>query len=312
MLHMEWNGLPLDAIATTDGDGAYTLLAPSGTWSMDFEKAGYVGLTRDETVEAGTTRHDVNAALHRDVPHGVVDGGPFSFVLTDGRTATGTITLTNPAGHTDLTFEVGEVNLDPQNAVAGVTKRTLAKPPNGSSAKATTTKGLNRPAVKIPPAIQADGDVLASWETEGVQSPWAVGFNGNVWIGDLIGQDDLCGFAPPCRSVEFEADGTPTGNSFESDWIFAFGGDMARDPGRGLLWQVNVGGDNGIYGLDPADGSVQDVITGNPWDNVDQRGLAYDPGTDTFYIGGWNEGIIYHVAGPGWPTPGETLGQCNP
>ena len=87
---------------------------------------------------------------------------------------------------------------------------------------------------------------------------------------------------------------------------------MAYDAGRGLIWQVNVGGDNGIYGLDPADGSVEQVITGSPWSNINQRGLAYDPVADVFYIGGWNEGIVYRVAGPSHTTPGETLGQCSP
>ena len=87
---------------------------------------------------------------------------------------------------------------------------------------------------------------------------------------------------------------------------------MAFDRGRGLIWQVNVGGDNGIYGLDPDDGSVVQVITGSPWGDISQRGLAYDPAADVFYIGGWNEGIVYRVAGPSHATPGETLSQCSP
>ena len=119
-------------------------------------------------------------------------------------------------------------------------------------------------------------------------------------------------FAGACTATEFTVDGTPTGNVFEEPWIEAFGGDMAFDSGRNLLWQVNIGGDNGIYGLDPADGSVEEVITGSPWSSVDQRGLAYDPAADVFYIGGWNEGIVYRVAGPSHPTPGETLNECQP
>jgi hypothetical protein len=87
---------------------------------------------------------------------------------------------------------------------------------------------------------------------------------------------------------------------------------MAFDPRRGLIWQVNVGGDNGIYGLDPSDGSVVRSIVDGEWTRISQRGLAYDPATDTFYIGGWNEGVIYHVAGPSWPEPGATIDACNP
>ena len=41
-----------------------------------------------------------------------------------------------------------------------------------------------------------------------------------------------------------------------SDGFADWGADMAFDRARNLIWQVNVGGDNGIYGLDPADGSV--------------------------------------------------------
>jgi hypothetical protein len=307
-LHSEWNGGPLDASTTTAGDGTYTLIGPSGTWPLEFAREGYVGLTRDELVTAGTTRTGVDAALHRNQPHGTVEGGPFSFILTPGNDAHGTLTISNPDGHADLTFEIGEVNLGGPT-VAGVTgERTLAKvAPN-----ATSTKGSNRPATVVPRGILAAGDVLASWPTEGVALPWAVGYTGNVWIGDAFDNGDLCGFAGICSATEFTPAGTPTGNSFESPWIEAFGGDMAFDAGRNLLWQVNVGGDNGIYGLDPADGSVEQVITGSPWSSVDQRGLAYDPAADVFYIGGWNEGIVYRVAGPSHPTPGETLNECQP
>ena len=112
--------------------------------------------------------------------------------------------------------------------------------------------------------------------------------------------------------AHFSTDGVRD-NEFDVSGIFdAWGADMAFDTARNLIWQVNVGGDNGIYGLDPADGSVEQVITGSPWGSISQHGLAYDPDADVFYIGGWNEGIIYRVAGPSHPTPGGTLNQCNP
>ena len=74
-----------------------------------------------------------------------------------------------------------------------------------------------------------------------------------------------------------------------------------------MIWQVNVGATTASTASTRADGSVEQVITGDPWDNTSQRGLAYDPAADVFYIGGWNEGIVYRVAGPSHPTPGETL-----
>ena len=131
--------------------------------------------------------------------------------------------------------------------------------------------------------------------------PWGVAYSGDVWLGDPIDLIDAHFTAAGERLGEFGLDGL-------ADW----GADMAFDRGRNLIWQVNVGGDNGIYGLDPSDGSVVQVITGSPWSDSSQRGLAYDPVADVFYIGGWDQGIVYRVAGPSHPTPGETLSQCSP
>ena len=76
--------------------------------------------------------------------------------------------------------------------------------------------------------------------------------------------------------------------------------------------QVNVGGDNGIYCWNLDTGAVVYSITGAfPWTGISQRGLAYRPDDNSFYIGGWNEGIVYHVRGRG-AGQGEVIGSCNP
>ena len=67
--------------------------------------------------------------------------------------------------------------------------------------------------------------------------------------------------------------------------------DMAYDPTSGTFWQVNVGGDNCIYEMNPA--SL--VPTGAkicPAFGTSERGLAYDPITDTFFAGSWNDSLI--------------------
>ena len=162
-------------------------------------------------------------------------------------------------------------------------------------------------------AIQFTGDVLAAWPAEGLDLPWGVGFNGNVWLTDPLEEGDICGFADACTIHEFDRDGVP-GTVLDAPWATGeeWPADMAFDADRGLLWTVHVGGDNGLYGIDPADGSVEQVITGDPWSDISQRGVAYDGDEDAFYVGGWNEGVIYKVAGPSWPTPGETLSSCLP
>jgi subtilisin family serine protease len=291
-----WNGDTLTLEATTDGDGAFRIVGPAGTWPALVTLDGYVDGSADLTIVAGKTSGPVDIGLHRLQAHAALDRDSLVFVLTPGRMGTSTITISNPKGHEPLTFTVNEVALD--GGVAGVTASrapTIANPSARTSAGTWTGTG-----VTMPKAIQAEGDVLASWPT-GIGIPWGVGVPGNVVISDPEATTD----------VTFTTDGEQIG-SFDLPWVGDWGADMAWDAGRGLLWQVNVGGDNGIYGLDPADGSVEAVITGDPWGGISQRGLAYDPAADVFYTGGWNEGIIYRVAGPSHGTPGEMLGQCSP
>ena len=308
-LHTQWDGSPLDVTETTDGIGHYTMLAPGGTWPLVFSKDGYVTITRNQVVAPATATTGVDARLHQLVTHGRIHAGDLTFVLTKGHKDTGTIRLTNPNGHLPLTFEVDEATLAAAPSLAGsATSKSITK----VAPLARSTRGANRPAVHVPPKIQSTGDILAAWPTEGLELPWAVGYTGNVWIGSALAEGDVCAATSGCVDMEFHVDGTPTGDTFPTPWAGAFGGDMAYDAGRGLMWQVNVGGDNGIYGVDPDDGTVVQTITGSPWSDTDQRGLAYDPVADVFYIGGWNEGIVYKVAGPSHTTPGETLSQCSP
>ena len=105
----------------------------------------------------------------------------FMFVLTEGRDGHATVTLANPEGHLDLTFEVGEVNLGGGPAAASTGGRNL---PALADPNARTTKGSGRTAVAVPPSISAVGDVLASWPTVGLDIPWGVGFDGTVWLSD--------------------------------------------------------------------------------------------------------------------------------
>jgi subtilisin family serine protease len=299
-VHTTWLGNPLNLAATTAADGTYGVTGPAGTWTTDYSLAGYVTLNQPVTIATGVTTPGVDAALHKDQPHAQLDTTPVTFVLTPGRTGHQILTLSNTGGHEPLTFTIGEVNLDPASgALAGATAgRHL---PVGANPNARTSKGIFGPStLSVPPAIRSTGDVLASWNA-GMTLPWGVGYSGDVWLSDPIDLIDAQFTTTGARLSDFP-------KPSNGDW----GADMAFDRGRNLIWQVNVGGDNGIYGIDPSNGSVVQVITGDPWSASSQRGLAYDPAADVFYIGGWNEGIVYRVAGPSHPIPGATLGQCSP
>ena len=298
-VHAQWQGGPLELTATTAGDGSYSITGPAGTWPADFTLDGYVPHTQDVTIVAGASTPGADVQLHEQQPHAQLDGGPFVFILTPDRTSQAVTTLSNPGGHDDLTFTIGEVNLDVGAAAipGATTGRQIAA---GADRDARTSKGLQHASLAVPPALRADGDVLASWPA-GMSLPWGVAYTGDVWLSDPVDLINVQFTAAGDRLADFP-------NPTNGEW----GADMAFDPGRGLIWQVNVGGDNGLYGFDPADGSVREVITGDPWTGTSQRGVAYDQAADVFYVGGWNEGVIYRVAGLSHPVPGETLSSCNP
>jgi hypothetical protein len=154
------------------------------------------------------------------------------------------------------------------------------------------------------PAHAARGDVLLSWFPAGVSSPWGLGYSGTLWVADVPGANTV---------KDFTREGFATERAWHTDWATEWPADMTYVPRRGLFCQVNVGGDNGIHCWDPTDGTVAESITGDfPWTEVSQRGLAYRADDDSFYIGGWNQGVLYHIKGLSHPDRGAVIGRCYP
>jgi hypothetical protein len=86
---------------------------------------------------------------------------------------------------------------------------------------------------------------------------------------------------------------------------------MTYLPAQGLLCQVNVGGDNGIHCR--SSNGLEDAIIGTfPWTAASQRGLAYRPQDDMFYVAGWNQGVLYRIKGLSHPDRGTVFSQCTP
>jgi hypothetical protein len=86
-------------------------------------------------------------------------------------------------------------------------------------------------------------------------------------------------------------------------------GDMCYDPNRNCFWQVAVGGSNLIYAFDANTGALIDSLLdpADAWSWTTQRGIAYDPVRDVFYMGSWMTDVIYEVTGPSWVYPGIAL-----
>jgi hypothetical protein len=133
---------------------------------------------------------------------------------------------------------------------------------------------------------------------------WGIGLADKVWVSEVIGAT---------ANHEFTTDGVKTGRTWPTPWAGSWAGDMAYVPSRNLQCQVAVGADNGIYCWNPDTGAVVDSIRGSfDWSRTSQRGLAYRPDDDSFYIGGWNDGVLYHIKGLSQPDKGKVIGQCRP
>jgi len=164
--------------------------------------------------------------------------------------------------------------------------------------------GLRHTSESIRPP--ATGGVLKSWPATGLSVGWGIGIeSGNVWISDT----DIL------RNDSFTVDGVRRDEGWPTPWTSPGPGpaDMAYLPDRALMCQVKVIEDNGIYCWDPRTGDVVTSISGQfPWSTTSQRGLAYRPDDDSFYIGGEKQGLIYHISGLSSPNPGSVISQCAP
>jgi len=141
------------------------------------------------------------------------------------------------------------------------------------------------PAADLPEAAPlAAGDVINSW-AHGLALGWGVGFDktvNNVWVANpgAGGGDDL--------DHEYTPAGTATGNTYNtSAWMGSWAGDMAYDSLAGTMWQLAVGGDNCIHEWDPTTQTTTGAVICFGA-TISERGLAYDPISDTFFVGGWN------------------------
>ncbi|TML24059.1 MAG: hypothetical protein E6G32_04640 [Actinobacteria bacterium] len=279
---------------TTDANGFYRTQVPVGTYDVQASATNYETQTQQATVTEDNTT-TVNFALK--TPRAEVTPSSLEVIVPPGQTRTRTLVLKN-TGTLDMTWQVRETGGGAQAAVAPGEKKP------GYDANAQNTKGLyvnGTPAGWTP---QSPGQVIRSWPTAPLSLAWGVGYTGNVWLSDVPSNNN---------NHEFTTLGSPTGRMWHAAWAGAWPGDMALDTNHGSMCQVNVGGDNGIYCWDVNTGTVTGSITGSfPWTQISQRGLAYNSSDDTFYIGGWNEGILYKVKGLGYPDKGAVVSQCNP
>ncbi len=122
----------------------------------------------------------------------------------------------------------------------------------------------------------------------------------DLWLGSPSDPNE--GLDGDAKDHRYLFDGTDTGDTIDTAaFQDRFTADMAYDDRTGMLWQLNVSSDAGsscIYELDPA----RKQWTGNkicPPFPISQRGLAYDPISNTWYAGDFRSEAIYHFDASG-------------
>jgi subtilisin family serine protease len=279
---------------TTDAAGFYRTQVPVGDYNVEVSSANYQSQTKPAHLVNDGDTTTIDFALK--TARAEVTPNTLEVIAPPGQTRTRILALKN-TGSVDMTWQIKETGGGAQAAIA-----PGAKTP-GFDANARSTKGLYVNGTPAGWSPQSPGQVIRQWPTAPLSLAWGVGYTGNVWLSDVPSNNN---------NHEFTPLGVPTGRMWHAGWAGAWPGDMALDTTHGSMCQVNVGGDNGIYCWDPASGTVTGSITSGPWTQISQRGLAYDASDDTFFIGGWNEGILYKVKGLGYPDKGAVVSQCNP
>jgi hypothetical protein len=284
-------------------DGLYVIFSESGPQFVSASQTFYSYRTKPITVVP-------NAAQRLDFQ---LDAGFFQVSPTSlavrvdpGGTDFPTLTMSNIGdGDGPATYGIHElyVPLTPPtppggfDAEAGLRARALARLTRPELANAPSARGLGAlpggpPAARV---LQDAGDVVNAFPT-GLEAAWGLAFDADyqtIWITNSLP------FAGDELEYQFLSDGTNTGFTIDdSSWIADWAADGAYDARHDKIWRLNVGGDECVYAVDP------DYVTVSgericPAFGTSQRGLAYDPVTDTFYSGSWNDGVIQHFDATG-------------
>jgi subtilisin family serine protease len=281
----------------TTSKGFYRFQLPKGTYTVSATSTNYSVETAAVSVEIDQ-RVSQNFSLKTGLA--VVTPTSIQIITTRNQTRSRTLTLQN-TGTLGFNYSIDESG---GGQVSVASNSTMVLDP---SADLSATNTMNLFEGGIEPtgwSASASGDVIQSYTPQGMTAVWGLGYNtANLWISDGWGR----------ANYEFTPEGTPTTRSWAAAWAGDWPADMAYDSKRNLLCQVNVGGDNGIYCWKPDTGEAVESITGSfAWTEFSQRGLAYRADDDSFYVGGWNQGVIYHIKGLSATDKGTVIGSCKP
>ncbi|MBA3530352.1 MAG: carboxypeptidase regulatory-like domain-containing protein, partial [Ardenticatenales bacterium] len=260
----------------------FSLFMPSGINSVLASAEDYGEVEQPITPLAYTLQ-----TLSFNLPAGRLASQPTALSLTvmPGYSDTMTVRLLN-TGLLPANFTVEEVNAPAPGAAS---PGTMAPATRHLSPKRMQEKTAAYLYDYTPPsAPRLDGGAVINSFASGLLSPWGMAYDtnqGTLWVGETEMRAE--------GAYGFDAGGQPTRQAIPTgNWGGVFGAGMTYDSRRQTLWQVGVGASNCIHELDPATGLVSGQQLCPPV-GTSQRGLAYDPTTDTFYSGSWNDGLLH-------------------
>ena len=284
-------------------DGFYVIYAPqtgssTGIRTVTVSKQNYGTEVRMVTPVPNGSRSE-----NFELPAGMLSANPFAMRKRLGIGGSGdeTLTLENTGGLA-VNWTLLEINVAPASPNRPTGPFQVPNIPFNSNTKedyyasvARSSRGVqNAPSPNAPPRWMA-GEFVDDFAT-GLSLPWGAGLdfiNSRFYVSNpaIGGGDD--------QDHEYTLAGTATGNSIGTA---AAGGSWAADMTfnglTGMLWQVNVGGDNCIFELDPS----TYTLTGAkicPAFGTSMRGLAFDSATGNYYAGTWNGNFITEFTGAG-------------
>ena len=285
------------------GDGLYILFSESGSQSFQASSANHEPLTKSTTViPTSSVRLDFALAA------GILDASPrpLNAVVSPGGTQDLTLTMSN-TGTGNGSFVIKELNEAPPI----ITTRPAAFASPAARKAALKRVPFNRmndrnqrdlprpPAPSNARALAQGGNVVASFPSS-LASGWGLAYDTSVnrlWISNPDAPD--FGFSGDGLEYAYLPDGTQTVDTID---IHATGGSWQADgtynARTGMIWQVNVGGDRCLFEIDPVAKAVTGKEICGPWQSS-ERAVAYDYATDTYYVAGTNDDVLYHVDGAG-------------
>lgn len=285
----------------TDAKGFYRTQVPVGTPQIEAWANNYESAVATPVLSTANATYIQDFALA--TARAEVNPGGLAFSVAAGQTKTVSVTITN-TGTRELNW-----SLNPASGYQVAALPSPVRDPNALPNARTTAGSFVGGEVMNWPALQ--GEVLNSWAVTNMGNPWGLLLSSNVWLTDASrtatnGVDVF----------EYSRQGVSTGVAIDTVTNAAWVADMTFDTKHGLVCQVNVGGTgpwaNCITCWDPLAGRVVTNITGD-WATNSQRGIAYRPDTDTFYLGTW-EGpqLIREIAGLSYAEPGIIIREWRP